>query len=73
MTSPAPPTIAWQGTVPSGTYRVVDLGAGQDPRVVIERQQPADALGGVGWQRVNLPLDDVLEAVFAALFGKPAQ
>jgi len=66
MTTPAP-KLVWQGTATSGTYRIVDLGAGQTPRFVMEQQQPPDAMGGVGWGRVGLPFSDALEAALAQL------
>lgn len=45
------------------TTRVVDLGAGTNPRLVVEIQQFADAMGGRGWSA----LDPVPRAVFEAL------
>lgn len=64
------PRIIWTGVVAAATYRLVDLGAPASPRLVLELESPPDAMGGVGWSRINLPLADVLEA---ALFDLLAQ
>lgn len=42
--------VLWSGAIDAATYRVVDLGAGQTPRLVVEIQGQADAMGGRGWQ-----------------------
>lgn len=67
MTAPGPQVI-WRDTVPSGTFRLIDFGVDAPNRFVLEQQQRPDALGGQGWATVGLPLADVLEAAFAALW-----
>jgi hypothetical protein len=62
--------IVWSGHDDSGVYRIVDRGVGQAPRFVLERQAEADALGGVGWTRVGLPLEGILTQALAALLDR---
>ncbi|HZM54127.1 MAG TPA: hypothetical protein VFC03_03785 [Acidimicrobiales bacterium] len=56
-------TILFSGPVLANTLRVIDLGAGQVPRVIVEQQQPADAMGGHGWS----PMDPIPRATLEAL------
>jgi hypothetical protein len=60
----------WLGVVAETTYRLVDLGAGATPRLILEQQQPPDSMGGVGWARISLPLADVLETAFLAILNQ---
>jgi hypothetical protein len=46
-------TIIFQGTVNQNVTRVVDLGAGMVPRVVVEIAQPPDHMGGIGWSTLD--------------------
>jgi hypothetical protein len=55
--------VIFTGPVGGQTMRVVDMGAGQLPRVVVELQQPADAMGGHGWA----PLDPIPALTLGAL------
>jgi hypothetical protein len=55
--------VLFAGPVLANTLRVVDLGAGATPRVVVEQQQPADALGSHGWA----PLDPIPRATLEGL------
>lgn len=41
--------VIWTGPVGQVTWRVVDNGAGTNPRLIVEQQQPPDAMGGHGW------------------------
>jgi hypothetical protein len=70
MTTPPAAVVLWTGTVPSGTFRLVDLGTSAPIRYHIEQQQVPDLLGGVGWREVGLPFADVLEAAFAAIITR---
>lgn len=63
------PHVIWTDTVDGQTYRLVDRGSAADPRFVLEQQAPPDALGGVGWSQIGLPLSNVLERAFSALYG----
>lgn len=45
--------IIWSGVVLQLTYRVVDNGAGTNPRLIVEQQQAPDAMGGHGWSALN--------------------
>jgi hypothetical protein len=65
MTQPAA-RVAWQGQIAGATYRVIDLGAGLTPRVMVEIQAPADAMGGHGWQRFEPIPRDIFEAMLIA-------
>jgi hypothetical protein len=56
-------SVIFSGPVQNATLRVVDLGVGQTPRVVVESQQPADAMGGRGWT----VLDPIPGATLGAL------
>jgi hypothetical protein len=56
-------SVIFSGVVLGGTMRVVDLGAGAVPRVVVEQQQSADAMGGHGWG----PVDPIPRATLEAL------
>lgn len=66
---PPNPRILWLDSTPSGTFRLLDMGAGESPRFRLEQQQPPDALGGQGWSSIGLPFADVLEKALAALLG----
>lgn len=46
-------TILFSGLVAGQAMRVVDRGAGAVPRLVVEQQQPADAMGTFGWSQVD--------------------
>lgn len=59
--------LLWSGTDDTGTYRIVDTGRPEGDRFVFERQLPPDALGGVGWVRVDLPLGAILQQALAAM------
>lgn len=47
--SEATPRVIWQGAVLGENYRVIDTGGLIPPRLVVEVQLRADALGGRGW------------------------
>lgn len=55
--------VLFSGPVLSQTIRVVDEGVGTNPRVIVEVQQSADAMGGRGW----LPVDPISRATLEAL------
>ncbi len=55
--------VIFSGPVGGQTMRVVDMGAGQLPRVVVELMQPADAMGARGWA----PLDPIPGLTLGAL------
>jgi len=61
------PRVLWMGEISGFTYRLVDMGAGAEPRVLLEQQQPPDAMGGTGWARIDVPLANVLTTAFLAL------
>lgn len=56
-------TVLFSGPVTGNTLRVVDLGAGTTPRIVVEVRLPADAMGGLGWS----PFDPIPRATLEAL------
>lgn len=56
-------SVIFSGTVLGQVTRVVDLGAGTNPRLVVELQLPPDAMGGRGWGM----LDPIPRTVFEAL------
>jgi hypothetical protein len=56
-------SILFSGVIASQTIRVVDLGAAFTPRLFVEQQQPADAMGTRGWA----PLDPIPRATLEAL------
>jgi hypothetical protein len=58
--------ILWSGPIDTATYRVVDLGAGQVPRLLVEVQAPPDAMGGRGWTA----FEPIPRAVFEQLLLK---
>jgi hypothetical protein len=58
--------VLWSGAIDTSTYRVVDLGAGQNPRLVVEVQSPPDAMGARGWS----PFDPIPRPVFEQLLVK---
>jgi hypothetical protein len=58
--------VLWTGPIDNATYRVVDLGAGVNPRLVVEVQGPTDAMGGKGWA----PFDPIPRPVFEQLLVK---
>lgn len=55
--------VLWSGLIGTDTYRVVDLGAGTTPRLVVEVQAATDAMGGHGWNRFDPIPRDVFEAL----------
>jgi hypothetical protein len=62
--------IIWTGADETGTYRIVDTAHLGPDRFVFERQLPPDALGGVGWVRVDLPLAGILQQAITALMAR---
>lgn len=56
-------TVIFSGVVLTNTLRVVDEGAGANPRIIVEQQQPADAMGSRGWS----PMDPIPRATLEAL------
>lgn len=56
-------TIIFSGPVQGNTLRVVDMGTGSNPRVVVEVQQPPDSMGARGWST----MDPIPGATLAAL------
>lgn len=58
--------VLFSGAVLSSTMRVVDLGAGAVPRVIVEQQQQVDAMGGHGWAGVDPIPRATLEALLLA-------
>jgi hypothetical protein len=59
-------TVLWTGQIAEGGFRVVDMGAGQTPRLIVEQQSPADAMGGHGWNRFEPIPRDVFEGILIA-------
>lgn len=59
-------SIIFSGQVRSDVLRVVDFGIGAVPRIVVEQQQPADAMGGHGWSRLDPIPGSTLEALLIA-------
>lgn len=41
--------VIFSGLVGQQTLRVVDMGTGVAPRIIVEQRQSADAMGGFGW------------------------
>lgn len=64
----AGPQILWSDTVPSGTFRVIDFGADPNGRFGVQQQRGPNRMGETWWEDIGLPLGDVLEAAFAALY-----
>lgn len=58
--------VIFSGPVLNQTLRVVDHGAGTDPRIVVEVQQPPDAMGGRGWSKLDPIPRDTLQALLIA-------
>lgn len=58
--------VLFSGPVLTQTLRVIDLGAGQVPRILVEQQQPADAMGGHGWAPMDPIPRPTLEALLLA-------
>jgi hypothetical protein len=58
--------IIFSGLVLTNTLRVVDLGVGQVPRIIVEQRQPADAMGGFGWTQLEPIPRATLEALLLA-------
>jgi hypothetical protein len=58
--------VIFNGVVLANTMRVVDMGAGQNPRVIVEIRQPADAMGGQGWAGLDPIPRATLEALLLA-------
>jgi hypothetical protein len=58
--------VVFSGPVQTMTLRVVDLGSGQSPRVVVEMRQPPDAMGGTGWAQMDPIPRATLEALLIA-------
>jgi hypothetical protein len=59
-------TVIFSGAVQANTMRVVDMGAGQTPRIIVEIRQPADAMGGMGWGQLDPIPRGTLEALLLA-------
>lgn len=59
-------SIIWSGVVANSTLRVIDLGVGNAPRLVVESQQPADAMGTHGWSRFDPIPGVVFEGILLA-------
>jgi hypothetical protein len=55
--------IIWTGAIQNQTLRVVDLGVGSAPRLIVEQRQPPDAMGGMGW----VPMDPIPRSVFEGI------
>lgn len=55
--------VIFMQTVLGTPTRVVDLGTGLTPRLIVEIQGGADAMGGRGWSG----MDPIPRAVFEAL------
>lgn len=64
-------TVIFSGQVLSDVIRVVDFGIGAAPRIVVEQQQPADAMGGHGWSRMEPIPGRTLEALLIAAHVVP--
>lgn len=59
-------TVIFSGLVAGNTMRVVDAGAGANPRITVEMRSPADAMGTQGWGRFDPIPTPVLEALLIA-------
>jgi hypothetical protein len=59
-------TILFSGLVANATTRVVDKGAGVEPRLFVELQQPPDAMGTQGWSSLDPIPRATLEALLLA-------
>lgn len=59
-------TVLFSGAVLTQVIRVVDMGTGQTPRILVELQQPADAMGGHGWSPMDPIPRPTLEALLIA-------
>ena len=55
--------ILWTGTIDQTTYRVVDAGSGNNPRLTVESRGQADAMGVQGWQRFEPIPTKVFEGI----------
>jgi hypothetical protein len=62
------PAPLWAGAVDGSNYRLFDRGTGAAPRFVLQVEQGPTSMGETYWTDVGLPLADVLEAAFAALY-----
>jgi hypothetical protein len=59
-------TILFNGLVLSNTLRVIDMGAGATPRIIVEQRWAADAMGGFGWSSLDPIPRATLEALLLA-------
>jgi hypothetical protein len=59
-------SVIFSGMVLQQQTRVVDLGAGATPRILVELQQPIDGMGGHGWTSLDPIPRAVLEALLLA-------
>lgn len=58
--------IIFTGAVLNQTLRVVDIGVGSHPRLVVESQQLPDAMGARGWVMVDPIPQPMFEALLIA-------
>lgn len=56
-------TVIWTGVLGDQAYRVLDLGAAENPRLEVEIELAPDGMGGRGWGR----FDPIPTAVFSAM------
>lgn len=47
------PRVIWTGPVDGMAMRVVDLGPAAAERLIVEIEQPPDAMGSRGWARMD--------------------
>jgi hypothetical protein len=59
-------TIIFSGVVLTETLRVVDMGVGTSPRIIVEMQQQPDAMGSRGWSSRDSISQRTLEALLLA-------
>ena len=59
-------SVIFQQTVVGQVVRVVDAGTGTNPRLTVEIQLPADAMGGQGWNRLDPITVKMFEAILIA-------
>jgi hypothetical protein len=58
--------VVFSGPIQNDVIRVVDNGAGTNPRLIVEVQQPPDAMGGRGWTPLNPISREQFEALMIA-------
>jgi hypothetical protein len=58
--------VIFSGPVGQATMRVVDMGAGLTPRIIVEQQQIPDAMGTRGWSSMDPIPRATLEALLIA-------